>query len=174
MRHWWVNQNQTYAHEVGGGFLWSPKVNKNGARNQFYDNMREVLPGDVVFSFCDTLIKAVGVAQGNAKSAGKPTAFGHAGANWGDEGWLVPVKFTELKSPIRPKDHIDVLAPTLPQKYSPLRSNGDGLQSVYLAKCQTGWQLFCSRFWAAKSMRFFARVRLLAPRSRLMTLPRKR
>jgi putative restriction endonuclease len=134
MRHWWVNQNQTYTHEVGGGYLWSPMVNKNGARNQFYENMKEVSPGDVVFSFCDTLIKAVGIAQGKAKSAGKPTAFGDAGANWGNEGWLVPVKFTELKSPIRPKDHIKLLAPTLPQKYSPIRPTGDGLQSVYLAE----------------------------------------
>ena len=25
MRYWWVNQNQTYQHEVAGGYLWSPK-----------------------------------------------------------------------------------------------------------------------------------------------------
>jgi hypothetical protein len=24
MRYWWVNQNQTYRHEVQGGYLWSP------------------------------------------------------------------------------------------------------------------------------------------------------
>jgi hypothetical protein len=134
MRHWWVNQNQTYAHEVGGGYLWSPKFNKNGAHNRFYDNMTEVSQGDVIFSFCDSLIKAVGIAQAKARTAGKPAAFGGAGANWSNEGWLVPVKFTELESPIRPKDHIEMLAPTLPRKYSPLRSTGDGLQSVYLAE----------------------------------------
>jgi hypothetical protein len=37
MRHWWVNQNQTFRHELAGGYLWSPKRNKNGARNPFYD-----------------------------------------------------------------------------------------------------------------------------------------
>ena len=42
MRYWWVNQNQTYRHEVRGGYLWSPKRNANGARNPFYDSMREV------------------------------------------------------------------------------------------------------------------------------------
>jgi putative restriction endonuclease len=51
MRYWWVNQNQTYRAEVRGSFMWSPKLNANGARNQFYENMREVSPGDVVFSF---------------------------------------------------------------------------------------------------------------------------
>ena len=56
MRYWWVNQNQTYRAEVRGSFMWSPKRNANGARNQFYENMREVSPGDVIFSFCDTRI----------------------------------------------------------------------------------------------------------------------
>lgn len=45
MRHWWVNQKQTHQHEVAGGYLWSPKRNRNGARNQFYENIRAVSPG---------------------------------------------------------------------------------------------------------------------------------
>jgi len=57
-RYWWVNQNQTSRAEVRGSFMWSPKRNANGARNQFYENMRDVSPGDIVFSFCDTRIKA--------------------------------------------------------------------------------------------------------------------
>ena len=63
MRYWWVNQNQTYRHEVGGGYLWSPKRKKNNQRNVFYEFMREVAPGDVVLSFMDTRIAALGVAQ---------------------------------------------------------------------------------------------------------------
>ena len=62
MRYWWVNQNQTYAHEVYGHYLWSPKTKANGGANPFYEYMREVSPGDVVFSFCDTRIKAIGTA----------------------------------------------------------------------------------------------------------------
>ena len=53
MRYWWVNQNQTYKHEISGGYLWSPKTNANGGRNQFYLNMLNVELGDVIFSFCD-------------------------------------------------------------------------------------------------------------------------
>jgi hypothetical protein len=114
--------------------LWSPKRNKNQAKNVFYDNMTRVRAGDVVFSFCDSLIKAVGVARSGAESAPKPAEFGERGSYWGNEGWLVPVDFVGIDSPIRPKDHIEVLRPTLPAKYSPLRANGDGLQSVYLAE----------------------------------------
>src|SRR4051812_11759058 len=59
LRHWWVNQNQTYRHEIAGGYLWSPKRNANKARNPFYESMREVSPGDIIFSFRDTRIAAL-------------------------------------------------------------------------------------------------------------------
>jgi hypothetical protein len=62
MRYWWVNQNQTYRHEVPGGYLWSPKRKANHAQNPFYDFMREVTPDDVIFSFSNTYIRAMGIA----------------------------------------------------------------------------------------------------------------
>jgi putative restriction endonuclease len=133
MRYWWVNQNQTHRAEVRGSFMWSPKRRADGGRNQFYENMREVSPGDIVFSFCDTLIKAVGIVTGRAQTGPKPD-FGTAGLNWSQEGWFVPVDYCVLETQIRPKDHIDVLRPFLPGRYSPLQASGDGLQSVYLAE----------------------------------------
>lgn len=133
MTYWWVNQNQTYAHEVGGGYLWSPKANKNGARNQFYENMTHVKPGDIVFSYCDTFIRAVGVASGFAQSVDKPLVFGSTGSNWSNDGWFVPVEFTRIENPIRPKDHMHIIGSLLPEKYSPLQQSGNGIQSVYLA-----------------------------------------
>jgi hypothetical protein len=133
MRYWWVNQNQTYKTEVPGGFLWSPKTRADGARNQFYENMREVSPGNIIFSFSDTKIKAIGLALKSAETSPKPD-FGSSGANWSQEGWLVSVAFKELSNQIRPKDHIEKIRSLLPPKYSPLQASGDGLQSVYLAE----------------------------------------
>jgi putative restriction endonuclease len=46
----------------------------------------------------------------------------------------VKVHFTELANKVRPKEHIDILRPLLPDKYSPLQPNGNGLQSVYLTE----------------------------------------
>ena len=137
MRHWWVNQNQTYRHEVQGGYLWSPKRNANGARNPFYESMREVAPGDLVFSFKDTRIIAIGIAQSYCWESPKPLEFGNAGQNWENIGWRVKVKFTELSNTIRPKDHMAVLGPVLPDRYSPLQPSGNGLQSVYLTELPT-------------------------------------
>src|ERR1700674_4885314 len=56
MRYWWVNQNQTFRQEIAGGYLWSPKRNKNGHRNPFYEFMRKPPPGVTVFSFFVTRI----------------------------------------------------------------------------------------------------------------------
>jgi putative restriction endonuclease len=137
MRYWWVNQNQTYRHEVQGGYLWSPKRNANGARNPFYESMREVAPGDLIFSFMDTQILAVGIAQSYCWESPKPQEFGSAGQNWENIGWKVKVNFTELANRVRPKDHMEVLSPLLPTRYSPLQPNGNGLQSVYLTEIPT-------------------------------------
>ena len=124
MRYWWVNQNQTYRAEVRGSFMWSPKLRADGTRNQFYANMQEVSPGDIVFSFCDTRIKAIGVVTGGAQTGPKPD-FGADGSNWSREGWFVPVDYCVLANQIRPKDHIAILRPFLPPRYSPLQENGD-------------------------------------------------
>jgi putative restriction endonuclease len=134
MRYWWVNQNQTFRHEVEGGYLWSPKRNANGARNPFYESMREVAPGDLIFSFMDTRILALGIAQSYCWESPKPLEFGTAGENWENIGWKVRVSFTRLAHQVRPKDHIEIIRPLLPARYSPLQPNGNGLQSVYLTE----------------------------------------
>jgi putative restriction endonuclease len=134
MAYWWVNQNQTYHHEIQGGYLWSPKRNANGARNPFYESMREVAPGDLIFSFADTRILAIGIAQSYCWESPKPEEFGNAGQNWENIGWKVKVGFTELANKVRPKDNIEVLRPLLPGRYSPLQPNGNGIQSVYLTR----------------------------------------
>jgi putative restriction endonuclease len=134
VRYWWVNQNQTYRHEVGGGYLWSPKRKSNSARNPYYEFMREVSPGDIIFSFADTFIRAFGVARSHAYESPKPLEFGSAGRNWDQVGWRIDVEFHEVKSPIRPADWMERLRPLLPKKYSPLLPDGRGLQNLYLTE----------------------------------------
>lgn len=134
MRYWWVNQNQTFRQEISGGYLWSPKRNANGARNPFYESMREVSPGDLIFSFVDTWIFALGFARSYCWECPKPTEFGAIGQNWEKIGWRVNVDFSTLTRKLRPKDHMGVLRAVLPDHYSPLQSNGNGIQSVYLTE----------------------------------------
>lgn len=54
-------ENQTHRQEIGGDYLLSPKRNANAARNPFYKTMREVAPGELIFSFVNTRIVAIGI-----------------------------------------------------------------------------------------------------------------
>lgn len=137
MRYGWVNQNQTFRQEIDGGYLWSPKRNRNGHHNPFYEFMREVAPGDIVFSFSDTRIAALGIVSGYCRESPKPEEFGSAGTNWSQIGWKVGVRWQRLVNTIRPKDHIARLRPDLASKYAPLTADGNGLQGVYLTPIST-------------------------------------
>jgi putative restriction endonuclease len=91
-------------------------------------------PGDLVLSYANQVVAAVGRVAEFAFTAPKPSEFGSTGAYWLDEGWLLPVFWTPLRPPVRPKALLEVLRPLLPRKYSPIRpKTGDGNQSVYLA-----------------------------------------
>lgn len=61
MAYWWVNHKQTFSNEIEGGYIWSPKENSNGSRNQTYINLTLTRPGDIVFSYASGKIKAIGV-----------------------------------------------------------------------------------------------------------------
>lgn len=130
MRFWWVNHKQTYSEEVGGNFIWSPKVNSDGSRSPYYDNLPRVSPGDIVFSYANGLIRQVGEVTAHAETSPKPFTGG-ASVNWQDEGWLVRVNFEPLLNPFSPKNHFDVLGPVLPVKYSPLTKSGGGTQAYF-------------------------------------------
>jgi putative restriction endonuclease len=134
-RHWWVNHKQTSRQEIEGSYLWCPKKNKTGAKNASYDNMTRAVPGDIVFSYVDGKIGAVGIVVDRVRTAPTPVEFGHATEQWHtDAGWLLPVRFTALSRPLIPKDHMQVIAPVLPEKHSPIRASGAAKQGIYLAE----------------------------------------
>lgn len=134
-RYWWVNHNQTFSHEISGGYLWSPKREKNLARSKFYDNMKEAAPGDIVLSFANSRISFIGIVQEFAISSSKPGEFGNVGHYWGSDGWLLPMKWDRLSKNVRPKEFISKLSDLLPEKYSPINpTTGNGNQKAYLAE----------------------------------------
>lgn len=133
MAFWWVNHKQTRDHEVRGGYLWSPYRNTNGAFNQTYENMKLVRPGDIVFSYANGRIGAVGRVTVAASPSPKPIEFGNVGDYWAHEGWLVEVEFKAAHDPLQPKERIQAIGPMLPERNSPLQKNGNGNQGCYLA-----------------------------------------
>jgi putative restriction endonuclease len=61
------------------------------------------------------------------------TWFWH-GQAWNEVGWRVDIDFQRFAARILPTQHMQAIAPTLPERYSPIRENGYGNQGVYLAQ----------------------------------------
>lgn len=130
---WWVNHKQTSAEEIEGGYIWSPKTNKSGSRNQTYFNLTRTKPGHMVFSYADKRIQAVGLVDRICVDYPRPSDFGQNGLQWNNDGWLVKINWFVIQSPIEPALHIQEIGPLLPSKYSPLQKNGNDNQKCYLA-----------------------------------------
>jgi len=102
MKYWWVNHKQTNKEELDGGYIWSPKTNRDNSRNQTYINLTLAQPGDPIVSYADTFIKAVGVVTEAYVEAPKPSEFGANGDNWLNDGWLVKVEWIRSSAPPLP------------------------------------------------------------------------
>ena len=127
MKFWWVNHNQTFEDEVYGGYLWSPKRNRNNARNPFYDYMLDAEVGDFVISYAKGMVQAIGIVQEIASEMANPFK-GAVASNWNEIGWVLPVEFELLKNPVHTKSHAMDLVSLLPVKHSPLQQDGSGHQ----------------------------------------------
>lgn len=124
--------------------------------------MREVSPGDIIFSFVDTRIAAMGVAQSYCWESPKPTEFGEAGLYWEKVGWKVKVSFTTLVHNVRPMDHIGVLRAVLPARYSPLQASGNGLQLVHLTEVPQDFAEVLPGLIGAEALPFMTAVDVVA------------
>jgi putative restriction endonuclease len=133
--------------------------------------MREVSPGDTIFSFVDTRIAAIGVAESYCWESPKPAEFGEAGQNWENVGWKIKVRFAPLFNRVRPKDHIAVLRGVLPGRYSPLQANGNGVQSIYLTEIASGFAEVLAGLVGAEARPFVsaAEVNSVGTSDRMMT-----
>jgi putative restriction endonuclease len=121
--YWWVNQGQTHSHEVAGGYLWAPKLDKSGRHRIAYDSMLSLQLGDCVFSYFRGAIRAVGVVMGKARSCPRPN-FGFANQFWDEDGWLVDVEFQVLESAFDPKEMLDEYQQLGPETHGPINSQG--------------------------------------------------
>jgi hypothetical protein len=132
---WWINHTHTSQQELEGSYLWFPKrTHKSKARSESEKNIQRIFPADVVFSFADGQIGAVGLVLGVAREAARPSEVASV-ADYADvtSGWLVPVRFMSVAQPLRAGEHMGELASVLPRKHPPLLSTGAANQHVVLA-----------------------------------------
>jgi hypothetical protein len=132
--YWWVNHSHTARYEIEGAYLWfANKPNGSKARSESDKNIQRLLPGDIVFSFADGAVGSVGLVLASAREAAKPAELiAVNGSAEAKIGWLIPVRFMALASPLRTESHMAELTPVLPRKHAPLLAGGGGNQHVVL------------------------------------------
>ena len=145
MNYWWVNQKQTFRQEIGEGYMWSPKYQQGGRKHFSYEYMKHVEPGDIIFSYANAEIIAVGIAKTHCYSFPKPSEFGKAGMYWSNEGWKVDVNYNKINNPVRTMDHIVHLRDLLPASKSPIKPNDGGGNQAYLFKIEKPLALALAR-----------------------------
>jgi putative restriction endonuclease len=136
MKFWWVNQGQTFTQEVGGGYLWAPKTQRNGVALRSYSLMLEIAVGDIIYSHSDGKLRARGVVRESAVSSPQPANLLEVGQDlWLNDGWLVQVDFeTSLKTVVT-RESAAEMRPFLLEEYpTPISSNGTAAQKTYLTR----------------------------------------
>lgn len=127
MKYFLVFQNKTFDQERAGGFLWSPQRAESGFNVHHWSRMKEIAPGDLIFSVVKQNIVAISLALTYATDTEKPAQF-QAGNTWGREGYLVEAEYNDLKSPFSIRENTREILPLMQQKYAPFTSEGKGNQ----------------------------------------------
>ena len=69
---YWCNHGKTSKTAIEDGYIWSPFTNKNGRTNQGYLNLNRAALNEVIFSYADLKIAAVGVVSKRAVKRYEP------------------------------------------------------------------------------------------------------
>jgi len=123
MAYWWVSQNQTYKHERAGEFLWAPNADERGYTPHHWATMKQVQPGDLIFSYVDQKIPSISIAKSAAIPSPRPKEFADPDL-WKQEGAKIEVEYRDLKPALEVPKISAQLEALLPPKYSPLTKKG--------------------------------------------------
>lgn len=126
MKYFVVFQNQTYHEEKKGQYLWAPQKTQNNKSLFYWESMKNVNPGDIIFSMFKQHLYSVNVATERAIDAQNP--FDKNTTVWGKLGWLVKAQYNELEHPVSMKEYRNEILELSPPKYSPFTKNGGGTQ----------------------------------------------
>jgi len=130
MNFWWVNHSKSYKKELGGGYIWCPQVHPGDVQRIPWLNVAKVRAGDVIISYAEQHVRAVGIATTQAfTSEPKP---GYAEMGWNKPGWEVTVQWERLPIGFSLKPYVETVREFLASKNAPLKANGEA-QMAYLS-----------------------------------------
>lgn len=105
MSVFYVYQGSTFNEEFKGGFVWSPKLNKNGGENRGFSTMTKIKKGDFIIHHCNGEIRAISLAKTDCYDSNKPSYKVGAGNSWDNDGYRVDCDYKLLDNPIKLAEH---------------------------------------------------------------------
>lgn len=107
MSVFYVYQGDTYKLERSGGYVWSPKLNKNGHKNAGYSKMTEVKQGDFIIHNKAGKIMAVSIAKADCQEGDRPDELEGKGTtgDWDVDGYYIPTEYYDLDKPVTVTDY---------------------------------------------------------------------
>ena len=111
MSIFYVFQGKTYNQERDGGYVWSPKLTKDGKKNAGYENMTQVHKGDYILHNNNGEVVAISLALSNCYSAGQPAELKNAqkDIDWADDGYKINLEYHEFEVPLKITEHKEYL-----------------------------------------------------------------
>lgn len=101
-RFWWVNQGDSYRRARAGAYLWAPILDRAGRTKSHWLTMGHLRPGDFVFSYANSQVRALNVVRSAAVPAPRPDP--QADQGWSEEGNRAELHWEDLEPPILLRD----------------------------------------------------------------------
>ncbi len=98
MKFWFVNQQKSYEDEKNGSYVYAPKYDKRKSTKYYWDNVKLIKKGDIIF--CNKSPNIVAVAKAVSDGYGSVIPENIKGL-WGHYGYKADVEYYELKKPFR-------------------------------------------------------------------------
>lgn len=98
---WWVCQGDTYTEKQGMQYLWAPLKDKRGVGKEYWDNMRKVVKGDIIFNYSEGL-RGVSIAASDGYPSDNPVID----SKWEKEGHRVDIDLIEFNKILDYKDFV--------------------------------------------------------------------
>ena len=122
MAYWIVYQGDSWKRARRGGYIWAPKVGKNGRTPAHWATMERVKPGDLIFSGVENALRAVAEVTLPAYTSERPDPLDDR--LWSGDGWRLDVSYIDLSQPMFYRNWVPQVLGEMPALHSPFHSGG--------------------------------------------------
>ena len=124
-RTYYCFQGGSFNDEYAGGYIWAPYESKYGMKFHYWDRLKDLKAGDMIFHAVHGKIRAISLVREESIIAARPEEL--VGMFEGDtHGYLVRCNYTYINNPISAWDYTEQIKVYNQVKYAPFNVNGTG------------------------------------------------